>query len=60
MASRMSGVDKFKNKAEELQGKGKEGLGKATDDPALEAEGKGDQASGNLKQAGEKVKDIFK
>ena len=56
----MSGVDKFKNKAEELQGKGKEGLGRATDDPDLEAEGKGDQASGNLKQAGEKVKDVFK
>jgi uncharacterized protein YjbJ (UPF0337 family) len=56
----MSGIDKFKNKAEELQGKGKEGLGQATNDPELEAEGKGDQASGNLKQAGEKVKDVFK
>ena len=56
----MSGIDKFKNKAEELQGQGKEHVGKATDDPDLEAEGKGDQASGNLKQAGEKVKDVFK
>ena len=56
----MSGIDKFKNKAEELQGKGKEHAGRATDDPELEAEGKGDQASGNLKQAGEKVKDVFK
>ena len=56
----MSGVDKMKNKAEELQGQGKETLGRATDDPDLEAEGKTDQASGNLKQAGEKVKDVFR
>jgi uncharacterized protein YjbJ (UPF0337 family) len=56
----MSGMDKMKNKAEELTGQGKEAAGKATDNPNLEAEGKGDQASGNLKQAGEKVKDVFK
>ena len=56
----MSGIDKAKNKAEELQGQGKEALGRATDDPDLEAEGKADQASGNLKQAGEKVKDVFR
>ena len=56
----MSGMDKFKNKTEELGGKGKEHLGKATGDEQLEAEGHGDQAKGNLKQAGEKVKDVFK
>jgi uncharacterized protein YjbJ (UPF0337 family) len=56
----MSTGDKIDNKAEELKGKTKEGLGKATDDDELETEGKGDQAKGNLKQAGEKVKDIFK
>jgi uncharacterized protein YjbJ (UPF0337 family) len=56
----MSGIDKMKNKAEELQGKGKEAVGDATDDRDLQAEGKADQASGNLKQAGEKVKDVFK
>ena len=56
----MSGVDKMKNKAEELTGQGKEAAGKATNDPDLQAEGKADQASGNVKQAGEKVKDIFK
>jgi uncharacterized protein YjbJ (UPF0337 family) len=27
---------------------------------SAEAEGHGDQAKGNLKQAGEKVKDVFK
>jgi hypothetical protein len=36
------------------------GLGKATDDESLEAEGRSDQAKGNLKDAGEKVKDAFK
>lgn len=35
-------------------------MGKATDDEELETEGKVDQAKGNLKQAGEKVKDVFK
>ena len=56
----MSGVDKMKNKAEELGGKGKEAVGDATDNRDLQAEGKADQVSGNLKQAGEKVKDVFK
>jgi uncharacterized protein YjbJ (UPF0337 family) len=52
--------DKIENKAEEVKGKVKEGVGKVTGDPELEAEGKGDQAAGNLKQAGEKVKDAVK
>ena len=52
--------DKVDNKAEEVGGKVKEGVGKATDDERLEAEGKGDQASANIKQAGEKIKDVFK
>jgi uncharacterized protein YjbJ (UPF0337 family) len=56
----MSGIDKLKNKAEELGGQGKEHAGKATGNEELEAEGHADQASGNLKQAGEKVKDVFK
>jgi uncharacterized protein YjbJ (UPF0337 family) len=56
----MSGIDKAKNKMEELSGKGKESAGRATGDRDLEAEGQADQASGNLKQAGEKVKDVFK
>jgi uncharacterized protein YjbJ (UPF0337 family) len=56
----MSADDKFDNKAEELKGKAKEGLGRATDDPGLEAEGRTDQTKSNLKQAGEKIKDAFK
>jgi uncharacterized protein YjbJ (UPF0337 family) len=52
--------DKIENKAEELRGKAKEGVGRATDDEELEAQGRGDQAKSDLKQAGEKVKDAFK
>ena len=56
----MSAMDKAKNKAEELVGDAKEKIGEATGNDSLEAEGKRDQASGNLKQAGEKIKDVFK
>ena len=52
--------DKIGNKAEELKGKVKEGVGDATDNEQWQAEGKIDQAKGNLKQAGEKVKDAVK
>jgi len=56
----MSDSDKAENKAQELKGKGKEKLGDAMDNEQLQAEGKSDQTKGNLKQAGEKVKDAFK
>ena len=56
----MSAIDKLKNKAQELTGEGKEHVGKATGDEQLESEGRKDQAAGNIKQAGEKVKDVFK
>jgi len=52
--------DKVDNQAENLGGKVKEGVGKATDDEQLEAEGKVDQGSSKLKQAGENIKDVFK
>ena len=52
--------DKIGNAAEKLTGKGKEAAGEATGDETLKAEGKGDQAAADLKQAGEKVKDAFK
>jgi len=56
----MSEMDKVKNKLQETKGSAKEGVGDATGDEQLQAEGKNDQAKGNLKQAGEKVKDAFK
>ena len=52
--------DKISNAAQDAKGKVKETTGKATDDERLEAEGKADQTSADLKQAGEKVKDAFK
>jgi uncharacterized protein YjbJ (UPF0337 family) len=52
--------DKISNKTEELKGQGKEAVGRATDDEELEAEGHVDQAKGNVKQVGEKIKDVFK
>jgi uncharacterized protein YjbJ (UPF0337 family) len=55
----MSATDKIKHKAEEVEGSAKEAVGKAEGNPRLEGEGKGKQVSGNLKQAGDKVKDAF-
>ncbi|MGH3547067.1 MAG: CsbD family protein [Pseudonocardiaceae bacterium] len=56
----MSFQDKVANSAEVLKGKAKEAAGKITGNPRLEVEGKLDQGKGNLKQAGEKVKDAAK
>jgi uncharacterized protein YjbJ (UPF0337 family) len=56
----MSAENKAANKVTEVKGKVKETTGRATGDESLEAEGKGDQMKGDLKQAGEKVKDAFK
>ena len=56
----MSTSDKASNKAEELKGKVKETTGQAVGNDRLEAEGVADQTKGNLKQAGEKVKDAAK
>jgi uncharacterized protein YjbJ (UPF0337 family) len=56
----MSTEDKAKNKGEQAKGKVKETVGKAVGNESMEAEGKADQVSGNLKDAGEKVKDAFK
>ena len=52
--------DKMDNKTEDLGGKAKEAVGKATGDDNLERQGKTDQSKSDLKQAGEKVKDAFK
>ena len=56
----MATDDKLRNQGEDLKGKAKEGLGRATDDEELEAAGRTDQAKASLKQAGEKVKDAIK
>lgn len=56
----MSATDKIKNAIEDVEGKAKEALGKATGDRSTENEGKKDQAKSDLKNAGENVKDAFK
>ncbi|MDR4532903.1 CsbD family protein [Glutamicibacter sp. PS] len=52
--------DKIKNKAQEVSGKIKEGVGDATDNEDLQAEGVKDQAAASAKQAGEHIKDAAK
>jgi uncharacterized protein YjbJ (UPF0337 family) len=52
--------DRIENTAEDVKGKGKEAVGKATDDEGLEAEGKVDQAKAGMKNAVEDVKDNVK
>jgi uncharacterized protein YjbJ (UPF0337 family) len=56
----MATRDKARNAAQKAKGKAKETVGKASGNDRLRAEGKADQTKGNLKQAGEKVKDAFK
>ena len=52
--------DKIKHAGEEAVGKVKEAGGKATGDQDLQAEGQGDQAKANVKQAGDQVSDAAK
>ena len=52
--------DKVSNKIDDLGGKAKEAVGKASGDDSTKNEGKLDQAKSSLKDAGEKVKDAFK
>lgn len=56
----MSASDKAKNTAEDLTGKAKETVGKATGNDDLQAEGKADQVKASVKKAGENLKDAFK
>ena len=56
----MSATDKAKNKIEDLGGKAKEAVGRATGDDRTRNEGRGDQAKASIKDAGEKIKDAFK
>lgn len=52
--------DKVKNAAQDVTGKAKEAVGKATDNERLEAEGEIDQAEAKAKKVGEDVKDAFR
>ena len=56
----MDNKDKLENAAEAAKGKVKEATGDATDNRDLQAEGQAEKSKADLKQAGEKVKDVFK
>jgi uncharacterized protein YjbJ (UPF0337 family) len=56
----MGKKDKAKNRAQIAKGKVKSTVGEMASDEQLKNEGDADQMKGNLKQAGEKVKDAFK
>ena len=61
MTEKNSGPEEgIKGVVEDVKGKAKETIGRATDDEELEAAGRADQAKSSLKQAGEKVKDAIK
>jgi len=53
----VAATDKAKNNAQRAKGKVKEAAGTVTGNDKLRAKGKTDQRKGDLKQAGEKVKD---
>lgn len=56
----MGAHDKVSNKIDDIGGKAKEAVGKATGDDSTESEGKLDQAKSSVKDAVENVKDAFK
>lgn len=56
----MGAADKIRNAAEDAAGKVKEGVGKATDNERLEAEGHAQQTEADLRQAAEKARDALK
>ena len=56
----MGAADKISNAIEDASGKAKEAVGKLAGDRDLESEGQGDQACGNVKKAGENIKDAAK
>jgi uncharacterized protein YjbJ (UPF0337 family) len=56
----MAATDKAKNTAQRAKGKVKETAGKVTGNDKLRSKGKVDQKKGDVKQAGEKIKDAFR
>jgi len=52
--------DKARNKVQHAKGKVKEATGRAAGNRDLKAKGTTDRKKGNVKQAGEKVKDTFR
>ena len=53
-------ANKIAHQAEAVKGGVKKAVGRVTGNRRLQAEGRGDQARGDIKQAGAKIKDAFK
>jgi uncharacterized protein YjbJ (UPF0337 family) len=56
----MGTADKISNAIEDVSGKAKEAVGRMAGDRDLQNEGQGDQARGQVKKAGENIKDAAK
>jgi uncharacterized protein YjbJ (UPF0337 family) len=56
----VSFANKFRAKMQVLRGRIKRDTGQVTGSGRLQAEGRADEVMGNLKQAGEKIKDAFR
>ena len=56
----MAGTDKARNKTEKVKGKAKQIIGRVFRDPTLETKGIDQQRKADLKDAGEKVKDLLR
>ncbi len=56
----MGFMEKLKNAVQDLQGKGKEAAGGATNDRSLQAKGQSEQSRAAAKRARENIKDVFK
>jgi uncharacterized protein YjbJ (UPF0337 family) len=52
--------DKTRNVVQQGKGKVEETVGAATNDRSLQAKGHANQASGNAKSFGERIKDFFR
>ncbi len=53
----MGFMDKLRNKLQMGKGRAKQDLGRATNDPYLEGEGRAERAGGAARQVGEQIKD---
>jgi uncharacterized protein YjbJ (UPF0337 family) len=56
----MSMTKKLAHKAEAFKGSTKKATGRVIGNRRLQAEGRGDQIKGDIKQAGAKIKDAFR
>ena len=56
----MSILNKIRNKAQTAKGNAKIGTGRATGNRRLKTRGRAEKATGDLKQAADKIKDAFK